>query len=338
MIINIFCFSDSGAKIASELCDIFQTGSESVHSIEKYSSKYGFCSHKSISEDIGPLFHQSDALIFIGACGIAVRTVAPYIRSKTSDPAVIVMDDQKKFVIPILSGHIGGANALAERIAEITGAIPVITTATDRAGRFSCDSWASTHSCAISSLKTAKDVSAAILENDIPVSSEYVLPSALPCGLVAKDSGDMGIYIGSDIQNPYLHTLRLIPRVLIVGLGCRRGASKEDILNAVKSVFDKNNYDIRAVACVASIDVKKNEEGLLDFAKSLNVPSVFFTADELNSAEGDFEESEFVKKTVGTGNVCERSAVCAGGKIIIRKTVVNSVTVSVARKEWEVSF
>lgn len=338
MKISIFCYSESGCRTAKELCDKFELPYKNVHSIEKFASKYGFSSHKSIVSDFEDIFNKSDALIFICACGIAVRTISPYVKSKITDPAVIVMDDQKKYVIPILSGHIGGANELAKKIAEKTDSLAVITTATDGAGRFSCDTWAVTHNCALSSMKTAKDVSAAILENDIPISSEFLLPKSLPSGLFLGDNGEIGIYIGIKKVSPYSNTLRLIPKILTIGIGCRKGAKKEDISLAVGNIFERAGLDLKAVRGIASIDVKKNEDGLLSFADELNVPAVFFSADELNSVKGDFEESEFVKKTVGTGNVCERSAAIAGGKIIIRKTVENGVTVAVAQSDWEVEL
>ena len=189
----IICFSDSGSVLATLLKQVLENAE--VHSTEKYASKYRFTSHVSLQRDMDSLFHDNDALIFISACGIAVRLIAPFVKDKTKDPAVIVMDDRGRFVIPILSGHIGGANALAEKISSLLGSVPVVTTATDGAGRFSCDAWASTHNCAIPSMKTAKDVSAAILTEDIPVASEYELPDDLPSGLISGGEGDLGIYI-----------------------------------------------------------------------------------------------------------------------------------------------
>ncbi|MBQ4353489.1 MAG: cobalamin biosynthesis protein CbiG, partial [Clostridia bacterium] len=165
----LICFSDAGAVLAQRIAELLHLENSDIHSIAKFSEKYGFTSHRSVCADMGDLFTEHDALIFIGACGIAVRDIAPHLKNKTVDPAVLVLDDQGKFVIPILSGHIGGANALACHLAEKLGAFPVITTATDGNGKFSCDTWAVTHNCAISSMKTAKDISAAILTADVPV-------------------------------------------------------------------------------------------------------------------------------------------------------------------------
>jgi len=324
MKVSLFCFSDSGSLIAEKLCSLL--------GLEKN------CIHRRIDEELGTLFAADDALIFIGACGIAVRAIAPYIRSKTTDPAVVVIDDQGKYVIPILSGHIGGANRLAEKIAQLLGAAAVITTATDGAGKFSSDAWAAQNNCAISSMNVAKEVSAAILKKDIPVVSDHKLPSSLPQGLVYGERGEIGIYIGIHEKTPFKTTLRLIPRILVLGIGCRKGTSEEHILSAIKTVFKDNSLDIKAIGKVASIDVKKGEEGLLSCAKELKAELVFYTSDELNALDGDFGESDFVKKTVGTGNVCERSAVLAGGKLIVRKTMMNGVTVAVAEKDWRIEF
>lgn len=321
---SLFCFSDSGRALARKLSRLLE--------LEKN------CIHHKIPENMGDLFAVNDALIFIGACGIAVRAVAPFIKSKTTDPAVIVIDDQGRYVIPILSGHIGGANELAKRIALLLSGTPVITTATDGSGRFSCDAWAVQNSCAISSLETAKQVSAAILKSDIPVASDYEIPSSLPKGLVLGENGRLGIYIGIHGRSPFETTLQLVPRILTVGIGCRKGTGKEHLLSAMKMVLAENNLDIRAVEKIASIDVKKDEKGLLFCAKELDAETVFYTADELNCAEGDFDESDFVRKTVGTGNVCERSAVLSGGKLTVRKTMMDGVTVAVAERDWRVEF
>ena len=321
---SVFCFSDSGAELAERISALL--------GLEKY------CIHRRIPHDIGVLFQDNEALIFIGACGIAVRSIAPFIKSKTTDPAVIVIDDQARYVIPILSGHIGGANNLAGKIAEHLGAEAVITTATDLSGKFSCDSWAVQNNCAISSMEVAKKVSAAILRKDISIASEYQLPYLLPKGLVPASSGEIGIYLGVHVREPFKATLRLIPRTLILGIGCRRGIESRYLLDHVKSVLSDSGLDIRGVGKIASIDLKNDEAALISLAQELDAELEFFSADELNAAEGTFDESAFVKNMVGTGNVCARSAVCAGGKLIIGKRVMEGVTVAVAEKEWRVVF
>ena len=332
----ILCFSDSGAMLALLLKQVLENSE--VHTTGKFAAKYGFIPHASISEDMGQLFHEHDALVFISAAGIAVRYIAPYVEDKTKDPAVVVMDDRGRFVIPVLSGHIGGANALAEQISALIGSVPVVTTATDGAGKFSCDAWAAQHGCSISSMKAAKDVSAAILTDDVPVSSEYDLPEELPAGLVSADEGPLGIYIGIHNNEPYDSTLRLIPRVVSLGIGCRKGTPADVIYYSIREVLENNNIDIQSVFTLASIDVKKDEQGLLECAGEMGIPVVYHTAAELDSLEGDFEESAFVRQTVGTGNVCERAALMNADRLIIRKTARNGVTVAAAVKDWRIEF
>ena len=333
----IFCFSDRGARLAMELCKFFDLPLSNIHSTDKFARKYAFTAHKSVCADMGRLFSAHRLLIFICACGIAVRDIAPHLKSKTEDPAVLVMDDNGRFVIPILSGHIGGANEYARKIAAITGAVPVITTATDGAERFSCDAWAASHNCAISSMSAARDVSAAILTGDVALSSEYPLPEKLPPGLIKADSGETGIWIGIHKMEPYAVTLRLIPRVLRLGIGCRRGVSADTISAAVRQVLDGAGIDLRAVSRIATIDVKRHEAGLLDFAGNSGVPIVFYSAAELSAVKGDFEESDFVRQTVGAGSVCERAA-ALDGTLIIRKTAMNGVTVAAATGDWRPVF
>ena len=338
MRVCLFCFSDRGSELALRLCEELGIRPKQVHSIPKFASRYGFSAHGSVCADMGELFNGNDALIFIGACGIAVRDIAPHLRNKTVDPAVLVIDDQGRFVIPILSGHIGGANALAQRIAKTIGATAVVTTATDNAGRFSCDAWASAHNCAISSMRLAKDISAAILTQDIPISSEFELPPVLPDGLKRQEDGECGIFIGIHKRGPYTRTLNLIPRIVTVGVGCRRGTNGDAIFKAVEEALSQNGMDMRSVCQIATIDVKRDEQGLLDLAKRLDVPVLYYSAEELNAVVGTFSESEFVRRTVGAGNVCERAAALAGGRLVVGKSAKDGVTTALSVKEWGIEF
>ena len=130
-----------------------------------------------------------DALIFVGACGVAVRSIAPFVRDKKTDPAVLCLDERASFVIPLLSGHIGGANALAARLAGALGAKAVITTATDVNGKFAVDAWAAQNGCAIEDFALAKRFAAEILEHDLPLCSEFPVCPPLPGGVAAAAPG-----------------------------------------------------------------------------------------------------------------------------------------------------
>lgn len=286
----------------------------------------------------GTIFSQSDTVIFVCSCGIALRHIAPHLRGKEVDPAVIVVDELGNFVIPILSGHIGGANALARTIAAALNATAVITTATDINHRFSVDTWATENNCVISSLAQAKAVSAAILEGDVPMVCDFPIATALPAGVSTGSGGQVGFCISYRTSEPFSNTLRLIPRILHLGIGCRRGTTAQQIESAVQSVLDAGGIDPRAVKCAASIDLKADEPGLAEFCAGHQLPLFFYSAQELNQLPGAFTPSEFVSGITGVDNVCERAA-CVGAEcLIVKKTARDGVTVALAAEHWEVSF
>ncbi len=288
------------------------------------------------------LFHEVDALIFIGACGIAVRAIAPHVVSKVSDPAVIVMDEKGEHVISLLSGHIGGANDLARRIAGFIGGEAVVTTATDVNGRFSIDAWAARHNCVIDSMENEKEYAAAILKRDLPLKTDFEIAGSLPGGVFLGDEGACGAVISvKKDEDSFETTLRLIPRIIHIGIGCRRGTPKEKIAAAIDLALNECRIDRRAVKSVSSIDVKKDEEGLLEYCRENGLPVSFYSAQELNEVEGEFPHSDYVFKTVGVGNVCDRAAVRSAGtdsEVLVSKIILDGVTVGVAQEKWRVSF
>jgi len=286
----------------------------------------------------GERFIRSDALIFIGACGIAVRAIAPFVRDKQTDPAVLCVDELGRFVIPLLSGHIGGANKLAETLAEQIGAVSVVTTATDIRRRFSVDAWAARQGLTIDDMQAAKLVSAAILEGDVPLKSDFPIASQLPAGVVPGQEGKVGIYLTMGLQRPFGATLRLIPRVLHLGIGCRKGTAAETVDQAVRSTLAGAGLDQQAVKCAASIDIKAQEPGLLAYCHGAGIPIQFYPAEALMAVEGNFTSSEFVKKTTGADNVCERAAMVDAQRLLVKKTALNGVTVAVAAEDWEAHF
>ena len=336
----IFFFSRKGRETALGVAECLN---DEGYSCELYApAKYAGIGAKTINGSLrtftGPIMKGGvDAIVFIGACGIAVRSIAPYIKSKTVDPAVICIDECKKFAISLLSGHIGGGNRLTAIIAEGVGAVPVITTATDINGRFSVDAWAAENGFKISSMEAAKRVSAAILEENVPICADVPMTGALPAGLRRGD-GEIGICVSDRKSRPFKDTLFIIPRVLKVGIGCRRATPCEDIETAVREVFENSGLDFRAVKEIASVTLKSDEEGLLEFCAKHKLPLSFYTPEELMAVEGQFSASEFVKNTVGADNVCERSAVLGGNMLIVPKTARNGVTVAVAEAKWEVQF
>ena len=207
----IFCYSRTGCETARRVLSAFTAHDTVCYTLARFAQPGFLPLEKGV---YGAEFSRCGALIFIGACGIAVREIAPFIRSKKTDPAVLVIDDRARFVIPILSGHIGGANELAQALAAALHAAAVITTATDAHGKFSVDAWAARNDCAISDMALAKAFSAAILERDLPLMSAFPIASALPGGIFEAASGKLGVYIGCDTKSPFEQTLRLIPKKL----------------------------------------------------------------------------------------------------------------------------
>ena len=291
----------------------------------------------SLSDCVGAGFDR-DALVFVGAAGIAVRAVAPFVSDKLSDPAVLCLDERGQFVVPLLSGHIGGANRLARQIASALGATPVITTATDVNGRFSVDAWASERGFAISDMALAKRVSAEILTREIPFCADGPVSGELPDGLVPGDSGPLGICASTRRLQPFDATLLLAPKALRVGIGCRRGTPREAIDARIEAVFAANGLNIEAVGAVATIDRKGDEPGLVDCCRDRGWPLKLYTAEQLEAVPGAFSDSEFVRAAVGVGNVCERAALAEGGRLVVPKTAGDGVTVAVAEMKWGIDF
>ena len=296
-------------------------------------------SFESLSELVSEVFDKYDALVFVCACGIAVRAVAPYLYSKTTDPAVIVIDDCGRFVIPVLSGHIGGANAIAERLAGAVGAQAAITTATDTGGHFSPDSFATANRLIITDMSAAKEIAAAVLDGEkTGFVSEYEYIN-LPDELSTDTGCRTGIYIGCDDCEPFPVTLRLVPKNIVLGIGCKRGSECGTIESAVFAALETAGIVFERVCRIATIDLKADEAGLLGFCEKYGLKLTAYSAQELMETYGEFTKSDFVKSVTGVDNVCERSAVrCSGGHLILCKTASDGVTVAAAEEPVILDF
>lgn len=317
---------------------------------------------KSLFECVREWFDRADALVFFCASGIAVRSIAPCLKHKAADPAVLVVDETGEFCISLLSGHAGGANELAQFVAGLTGGIPVITTATDREGKFSVDDFARKNSLTVSDWELAKEISVRILNGGrILIKSELPIKGKLPPELIAA-GGAEGIHDGNRSvaehretpAAPKIHitaqteascrfsrTLRLIPAVITAGIGCRKGTPEEKIAEAVGKCLADTGISPHALASVASIDLKAGEPGILSFCKNKGLPFFTYSAEELKQIGGDFTESPFVSGITGVSNVCERSAVAAAGpgcRLVCRKKICDGVTAALAQKKGSVIF
>lgn len=301
----------------------------------------------------GEWFLKADALIYLSAAGIAVRSIAPYLKHKSKDPAVLVIDETGKFCISLLSGHAGGANAFTEEAAKLLkekGTIPVITTATDREGKFAVDEFARKNNFLLKDWKLAKKISAGILQGEkIGFSSDPGVHGELPEELKQhKEAGKprLGIRISCRSgEPPYEETLWLIPRSLVVGIGCRKGISQEQIEQALKKCFKEEGLLTEGIAAVSSIDLKEHEKGILDYCEKYELPFFVYSKEQLMRVKGNFTSSEFVASITGVDNVCERSAVLGAMqladqvRLLFPKKCYEGVTVAAAEiiKEIEIS-
>ena len=278
-------------------------------------------------------FADGNAIIFIGAVGIAVRAVSGFVKSKECDPAVVVCDELGKYAIPILSGHIGGANRIAEKISEYTGAVPVITTATDINGIWAVDCWATDNNFKIYNPRNIKYISSELLKGGkVGIISDIHIDGIPDDVVFGNIDTECGIVVSPYIKNVYKRTLNLIPKCMGVGVGSRKNADEDALIRLLKKVFRENNIDEYAVYAVGTIDLKKSEKSVLKLCKYLGVELKCFTKEEMNRIEGDFSSSEFVKNVMGTDNVCERCAVMVSspGTLKIKKSIGDGVTLAVA--------
>ncbi len=285
-------------------------------------------------------FSAADALIFLSATGIAVRAVAPHLKSKLSDPAVLVVDDRAKFCISLLSGHLGGANDLARRVSGLLNAVPVITTATDNHGVFAVDSWAKSQGLVIANPEAVKLVSAKLLaEKTIRICSDFPIAGRIPDGVVLVNDKPYDVSVTLKPRGAK-NVLYLIPPAAYVGIGCRRDIPQDALEQAYAMLLSKGSIDPRAVAGACSIDRKAAEPALLSFCQARDLPLSTFSADQLNAVKGQFSSSAFVQKTTGTDNVCERSAVLGscGGKLFLKKNAGNGVTMAMALRDVTIRF
>lgn len=341
----VISFTENGYRLAQKIAEILREKGDPVTVSVKCAGLEASitCSAAAWTKE---QFARQDAVIFVGAAGIAVRSSAPHLRSKAEDPAVLVVDEAGRYCIPVLSGHLGGANALALFLAEKLQAIPVITTATDIRGKWAVDLFASENKLHIRNMRRAKEVSANILHGRpvvLSLEKEGGATGEIPDGLTVLETDASGgrqadIVVGIHGDREDTDRLYLIPKVVTLGIGCRRGVSEEQIETAVRKVLLQENIFRESLECVASIDRKADEEGLLSFCDKYRLPFYTYSAEQLRKTEGDFSTSAFVEKTTGVDNVCERSAVQAGAELLVKKQCLGGVTISLAVRKWSVRF
>ncbi len=324
--------------------DIFlKQGREANAPVKRFSS---------LADAVAEAFSRYDALIFFMATGIAVRMIAPHLKSKLTDPAVLVADEGGHYVISLLSGHVGGGNSLTLRVADCLGGTPVITTATDVNGLIAPDALGTELGLRPVPKPMIQRMNGALLDGNVV---SYAVDESLPrreffeealssrgipflrmSAANASEAKDLTVFITADDSLRGERLLCLVPRRLIAGMGCRRGVSKEVLKTALSNACKRIGQELSSVSAIASAAVKKDEEGLLALAAELGVEARFFGSEELQEKITVYglEESPFVRRQIGAGNVCEAAALCCveQGRIALAKTKSEKATVALV---WE---
>lgn len=311
-----------------------------------------------LTEWTGEQMKKRRSLLFIGACGIAVRAIAPFLTDKLNDVPVLVMDEQGRFVIPVLAGHVGGANELAVSLAERMGSTPVITTATDLNHCFAVDLFARRNALHIVNKDGIAKVSSRILageevtmaveeghfreeEAGIPGEKRLLEEINVPEGIRLVSTESLADVLVAPASYGQGRLLTLRPKEYVIGIGCKRGKAAEQIDHFVHRVLKESGISMEQVAAFASIDRKKDEEGILWMSSHYGIPFVTYSAEELQQVEGTFHASEFVKSQVGVDNVCERAALRFSGPdgiLITGKQAEDGITAAIVKRIWSVSF
>ncbi len=284
------------------------------------------------------LFREYRALICIMATGIVVRMVAPLLESKGSDPAVVVVDEGGRFAVSLLSGHLGGANRWAARVATALGGQAVITTATDTVGREGVDLLAQRLGLTLEPLRCLKRFNALLAAGEeVPVYGDLP-PGATGAGYRVHPLGEWRGETAVLVTERKLDApdcLFLRPRVLAAGTGFRRGTAGEKIAAAVSAAVEEGGFSAASLRVLASVDLKRDDRGIWEAGEILRVPVEFFSRGEIETRDGEFVPSAWVKKAIGVNGVCEPAALLAGRKarMVVPKRTSGGVTAAVARDE-----
>ena len=355
MRLAILAVTHNGALLAERLAgsleaevDIFAKGGRNPIGAKEY---------EHLGQLVATLFHQYDGLVFILSVGIVVRVIAPHVRDKRYDPAVVVLDEQGSYAISLLSGHLGGANALARRVGEVVGAHSVITTATDVFKEPSVGLLSVKLNLAIEPFEQLKEMNAAIMNND---RVSFFLDSSLDNSITyfsaaeeldielidMKELANMDKYDAAVvITDKELYMVKpyvlLRPATLAIGLGCNQGTTSAEILAALTDSCKKVGRSMKSIAVIITSGVKEDEIGVLATAQQIEVPVRFFKKNELQQCmnSGGLQTLAPADQMIELGNVCE-AALMAGktDSLILGETKYPNVTVAMAEVKprwWE---
>ena len=322
----VITFTEKGDQIAEILASSFN--------IDLYSKKKQIdFNFKEVSKKVMECYK---VIIFISSTGIAVRAIAPYIKSKEVDPAVLVIDNSCNYVISLLSGHLGGANEITLKASAILSAKAIITTATDNLGITAPDMIAKDNGFIIENLKKAKEIAALLVEGKIigfldekgimKTPAGYSSNLEDICGLVCVCSCEN---INTGLVENITPTLKLIRKNIVLGIGCRKKFPYEKMKQTVLRMLKEYNIDSRSIMSIATVDVKKDEVAIVELADYFKCQLKIFTIEDIKTIQHKFSGSDFVEKTIGARAVCEPCIELSGAKIIKNKMKLEGMTLCI---------
>ena len=283
-----------------------------------------------LAQTLAQVWPHHAGLVLIMAAGVAVRAIAPLLNDKRTDPGVVVLDEAGRFAVSLLAGHLGGANDLARQVATLTGGQAVITTASDTLGLTALDLWARHHDLILvqGNLTTA---SATLVNNGTIKVFTDLLGDLPPDFMMVTDPAQAELIISNRLPTAGSSQTILCPRNLAMGIGCNRGTTAAQIEAAAKETCQRNGLQFQAVSRLASIDLKEDEQGLLQFAAAHGLDLLWYNADLLNSVPG-ITLSPAAQKATGAQAVADPAALLAAGchTLLIRKTKWKDVTIALA--------
>jgi cobalt-precorrin 5A hydrolase len=348
--IAIIAITGNGARVGTRLKE--GLGGAELYVLARHHGKAGKGAVRfdgELRELVERLWPEVDGFVFIMATGIVVRMIAPHLRGKEVDPAVVVVDDAARFAISLLSGHLGGGNELAERSAFITGARAVITTATDANGLPSFDMLAKEQGWVIDDLSRVKVLNSTLLENGtiaVADTTGQVKPWFHGRGnllfvdsfVAAFRSGAQGLlFVTNSVVPPQLQADNLLvlrPKNLFVGIGCNSGTTAEEINEVIDAGLRRLLLSPASVAAIATAEAKRHEPGLVACAARLGVPLLCFESPALNGVAVPSPPSEHALAAIGATGVAEPAALLAagGGTLLLKKIKSGNVTLAIAEK------
>ncbi|MBE0446606.1 MAG: cobalt-precorrin 5A hydrolase [Actinobacteria bacterium] len=338
----VLAVTENGTKIAKLIKDHLEDADVEIFAPSKEERKKSW-----LLNLVGRVFAKYDALVFISAVGIAVRAIAPHLREKTLDPAVVVVDDSGAFSISLVSGHVGGANDLARKVSDAIGAMPVITTATDIFGKPALDLFMTELGLKTGDMKRLKRISSGILRGESAcifadislgrwgdrVKAAYSVRPLKQLKNYGKVYDHIIAVVSDEMPDTRPGTLILRTRRVFAGVGCRKDVAFEEVRDTIKGALASKGLHTHNLRGLASIDLKSGERVLYETADHFEVDVTLFPPEELDRVAPN--RSDFVKEKVGAGGVCEPAAILAskGGRLILPRTVYGKVTIALAEEE-----